>query len=138
MLRLFYKSVHYYILASSFFISTISCFAQKHPFESPLDIPIYLSGSFGDLRLNHFHTGFDIRTQSQIGKFVYAANDGFISRIKIEPSGYGKAIYIEHPNGYTSVYAHLDGFAETIAQVIKNQQYQQSSFAVDFTPTIKK
>jgi hypothetical protein len=111
--------------------------AQKYKFESPLDIPIYLSGSYGDLRLNHFHTGYDIRTQTKIGKNVYATADGFISRIKIEPSGYGKAIYIEHPNGLTSVYAHLEGFVDPIEQVVKNEQYRQSSFSIDFTPSSK-
>lgn len=111
--------------------------AQKKQFHSPLDIPLFLSGSFGDVRLNHFHTGYDLRTKSQIGKNVFATDDGIISRVKIEPSGYGKAIYIDHANGLTTVYAHLESFVLPIEEVIKNEQYKQKSFSVDFTPSQK-
>jgi murein DD-endopeptidase MepM/ murein hydrolase activator NlpD len=104
---------------------------------APLDIPLHLSGNFSDLRLNHFHAGYDLRTQSETGKFVYAAEDGFISRIKIEPGGYGKAIYIEHPNGYTTVYGHLEQFVEPIKEVVLAEQYRVSSFSVDFNPLPK-
>jgi murein DD-endopeptidase MepM/ murein hydrolase activator NlpD len=115
-------------------------FSQVLPettFGAPLDIPLHLSGNFSDLRLNHFHAGYDLRTQSETGKFVYAAEDGFISRIKIEPGGYGKAIYIEHPNGYTTVYGHLEQFAEPIKQVVLAEQYRVSSFSIDFNPMPK-
>ena len=90
------------ILFAPFFI-----FSQDYPqdyFQSPLDIPLDVSGSFGELRSNHFHSGLDFKTKGIEGLPVYATGDGYISRIKISTFGYGKAIYITHPNGYTSVY----------------------------------
>ena len=84
--------------------------AQDYPqdyFRSPLDIPLFLSGTFGELRPNHFHAGIDLKTQGKSGLKVYAIADGYISRIKVSKGGYGKAIYIQHDNGYSSVYAHL-------------------------------
>ena len=84
-----------------FLLFTISVFGQndypKDYFRSPLDIPLYLSGTFGELRGNHFHTGLDFKTQQKEGLNVYAAADGYVSRIKISTWGYGKAIYITHP-----------------------------------------
>ena len=91
-------------------LSTISIAQTNYPqdyFRSPLDIPIELSGCFGELRPNHFHSGFDIKTQKREGLNIYAVADGYVSRIKIATYGYGKAIYITHPNGYTSLYGHL-------------------------------
>lgn len=99
---------------------------QKYPvsyFQSPLNIPLYLSGTFGELRSNHFHAGIDIKTNQQQGLPVHAAADGFVSRLKVSPWGYGKALYITHPNGYTTVYAHLRNFNEEIDKYIKAIQY---------------
>ena len=79
-------------------------------FRSPIGIPIALSGNFGELRSNHFHTGIDIKTNGTINYKVYSIESGYVSRINISHWGYGKAIYIDHPNGYTSVYAHIDHF----------------------------
>ena len=76
-------------------------------FIKPIDLPFKLSGNFGEIRNNHFHSGLDIKTNGEIGYPIYAIADGYVSRIKISPYGYGKAIYITHPNGFTSVYAHL-------------------------------
>jgi murein DD-endopeptidase MepM/ murein hydrolase activator NlpD len=94
----------------SFLLLYFSCFGQeKYPqnyFRQPLDIPIFLSGSFGELRSNHFHAGLDIKTQGKQGLNVYATADGYVSRIKVQQFGYGKAIYITHPNGFTTVYGH--------------------------------
>ena len=88
-----------------------SGFAQqsypKDYFASPMDIPLVLSGSFGELRSNHFHAGIDIKTQQVEGLSILASADGYISKIKISHWGYGKVLYITHPNGYTSVYGHL-------------------------------
>ncbi|WP_313791414.1 M23 family metallopeptidase [Lacinutrix neustonica] len=92
-----------------------SLFAQNpYPqeyFQSPLDIPVVLAGTFAELRSNHFHSGLDIKTQNVEGLKVYGIADGYISRIKVAHYGYGKALYITHPNGYTSVYAHLQKFS---------------------------
>ncbi|HZF63634.1 MAG TPA: M23 family metallopeptidase, partial [Chitinophagaceae bacterium] len=91
------------------------CFsnAQKYPrnyFRNPLNIPMQLVANFGELRANHWHMGLDIRTQQRENLPVYAAAEGYISRIKIEAGGFGRAIYITHPNGFTSLYAHLNNF----------------------------
>ena len=101
-------------------------------FRSPIGIPITLSGNFGELRTNHFHTGLDIKTNGTINYRIYAVEDGFVSRIKISHWGYGKAIYVDHPNGLTSVYAHLDHFPKKIEQFIRKEQYANQSEEVDF------
>lgn len=125
----------------SFFLLTIgsAVFAQdtlpKNYFQAPLGIPMYLSGNFGELRSNHFHSGIDIKTQGKEGFKVYASADGHVSRVKISPWGYGKVIYIDHPNGYTTVYAHLQKFKGQIANEIKKHQYEKESWEIDWYPT---
>ncbi len=96
-------------------------------FRLPLDIPLQLSGNFGELRPNHFHAGFDFKTNQREGLNVYAVGDGYVSRIKISTVGYGKALYITHPNGYTSVYGHLQCAVGAIEQKIKATQYQEKA-----------
>ena len=122
-----------------FFLFTFSVISQNpYPqdyFSSPLDIPIILSGTFAELRSNHFHAGLDIKTQQVQGQNVLAIADGYISRIKIAHYGYGKAIYITHPNGYTSVYAHLQKFSPEIESYIKKLQYERESFEIEIFPT---
>jgi len=83
-------------------------------FINPLDIPMYLSGTFGELRTNHFHSGLDIKTKGSEGFNVLSSADGYVSRIRTSHWGYGKALYITHPNGYTTVYAHLKKFSPKI------------------------
>lgn len=100
-------------------------------FRSPLDIPIMLAGTFCEIRGTHFHAGIDIRTNGKEGLPVYAIESGHVSRIKISKTAYGKALYIEHPNGYTSVYAHLLKFSDKIEQQIRKIQYIKESFEVD-------
>lgn len=110
---------------------------QAYPqnyFRSPIDSPIYLSGNFCTLRNDHFHYGIDITTYEKEGMPVLAAADGFVSRVKVWPYGYGKAIYIDHPNGYTTVYAHLSKYNDFIAKAIKDTQYLKESFEVEFFP----
>lgn len=121
-------------------LATQTIFAQypKDYFRSPLDIPINLSGTFGELRPNHFHSGLDIRTNNVEGLPVYAAADGIIIRIKVSTFGYGKAIYIAHPNGYTTVYGHLQKFSDKIEDYVKEQQYKQKSFEVELYPSTLK
>lgn len=112
-----------------------SIFAQvdypKDYFRSPLDIPMQLSGNFGELRPNHFHAGFDLRTQQKEGLKVYAVADGYVSRIKISTFGNGKTIYINHPNGYTSVYGHLKMANGEIENYIKKTHYKEQSFEIE-------
>jgi hypothetical protein len=125
------------IFSISFILLSVVVSSQvkrEEGFRSPLDIPLYLAGNFGELRSNHFHTGIDIKTQGSEGKAVYAVQDGYISRIKISTSGYGKAIYIRHPNGYTSVYAHLKKGSKQIEAYIQKNQYQRESFEIELFP----
>ena len=100
-------------------------------FQSPLAIPLDISGSFGELRSNHFHSGLDFKTTGVEGLPVYATGDGYVSRIKISTFGYGKAIYITHPNGYTSVYGHLQKANGAIQEYIKKKQYQEKAYEVE-------
>jgi murein DD-endopeptidase MepM/ murein hydrolase activator NlpD len=115
----------------------LPAFAQYYPqgyFQSPMDTPLYLSAPFGSLRDNHFHSGMDIRTYEKEGLPVYAVADGYVSRIKYSPIGYGKALYIDHPNGYTSVYGHLQDAGGEIAAYIKKYQYEIEHFDFDHFP----
>ncbi|WP_321374102.1 M23 family metallopeptidase [uncultured Draconibacterium sp.] len=114
------------LLAFSFF-----CTAQQRYYSDPMKIPLLLSGSFAELRSNHFHSGIDIKTQGVTGLPVYAVADGYISRIAVSPTGYGKALYINHPNGTTSVYGHLNKFSPEVEKYVKDKQYEKKSFRVD-------
>ena len=100
-------------------------------FRYPLDSLPYFVSPFGTIRENHFHSGVDLKTQEREGLPVYAAASGFVSRVKIAANGYGKAIYIEHPNGFSTVYGHLQSFKEPFASWIKNVQYSKQQFAFD-------
>jgi hypothetical protein len=106
----------------------------KDAFRSPLEIPLILAGTFGELRSNHFHSGIDIKTQQRQGLPVFAIGDGTVTRIKISHWGYGKALYIAHPNGYTSVYAHLQKFSPEIEAFVKKTQYQKRSYEIEVFP----
>lgn len=103
----------------------------QNDFRSPVDIPLYLSGTFGEPRGSHFHSGIDIRTNGREGLPIYAIEEGHVSRIKVSATGYGNALYIDHPNGCTSVYAHLQQFNSTIDAYIKKIHYQKQSFELD-------
>jgi hypothetical protein len=103
-------------------------------FQLPVNRSVKLSGTFGELRSNHFHAGFDIKSlNGSVGEPVLATADGYVSRVKVQPGGYGNAIYINHPNGFTSVYAHLDRFEARIADFVKKSQYAQQKFSVDLS-----
>lgn len=111
---------------------------NKYPitdFRQPLDImPPALAGSFGEIRGNHFHSGIDFRTNQREGYPVYAVADGYISRLRVQNSGFGQALYINHPNGYTTVYGHLQRFAPKIATIVKNLEYEKKTFELDEFP----
>jgi len=100
-------------------------------FHPPVKIPMYLSGNFGEIRSDHFHSGIDIKTQGTTGHRVSSVEEGYISRIKVQANGYGKSIYISHPNGYTSVYGHLDRYRDDIAAYVERMQYKKKSHTVD-------
>src|SRR5271154_6501004 len=119
----------------------VSCYAQdivqtkqypKNFFRYPLDPPPSTAGSFGELRPNHFHSGLDFKTNGRTGYPVHAAYDGYVSRLRVQFGGFGNALYITHPNGYTTVYGHIERFSPELEQLVRNMQYQQQSFEVDF------
>ncbi|MGD9557329.1 MAG: M23 family metallopeptidase [Mangrovibacterium sp.] len=102
-------------------------------FGPPVKIPIVLAGNFGELRTNHFHSGIDIKTQGRTGLPVYAAADGVLSRISISPVGFGTAIYVDHPNGTTTVYGHLEKLREDLQAYARSVQYDEESFSVNIS-----
>jgi hypothetical protein len=96
--------------------------------------PNYLAGNMGELRPNHFHAGLDVKTQGREGLPVYASADGYVSRVKIAWGGYGNALYLTHPNGLVTVYAHLKTFNKTIGDFVRGQQYAQKTFEIELLP----
>jgi len=113
---------------------------SANPDEGYYQFPIrtgnqnFLSGTMGELRTNHFHAGIDIKTQGVEGLEVYATAAGYVSRIKVATGGYGNALYIQHPNGTTSVYAHLQKYNKEIADFVRKSQYQKESFEIELFP----
>lgn len=99
----------------------------------PIDPPITLAGNFGELRPNHFHSGLDMRTGGHTGLPVHAVADGYITRVAITPTGYGRAVYINHPNGITTVYGHLERLMPRLERYVRRIQYHQEQFAVNLT-----
>lgn len=128
-----------WIYAVVFLVFSAPVFSQfqipEDYFEDPLKVPLALAGTFGELRSNHFHSGLDLKTQQREGLPVHASAEGFVSRINISHYGYGKALYIEHPNGYTTVYAHLKNFSPKIEEFIKQQQYAKESYEIEVFPS---
>ncbi|MFT4022451.1 MAG: M23 family metallopeptidase [Flavihumibacter sp.] len=102
----------------------------KDFFRNPLNIPISLAGNFGELRPNHYHMGLDLKTDRRENLPVHASGDGYISRIKVESYGFGRAVYITHPNGFTTLYAHLNDFMPALEAWVKEQQYEAQSWAI--------
>lgn len=111
---------------------------QKKPsgYHPPLNIPLTLAANFGELRPNHFHMGVDFKTNGVEGLPLFAIESGYVSRIKVSPYGYGKVIYIDHPNGVTSVYAHCSGFKGKIDSLVRTIQLETKSSEIDvyFSP----
>jgi len=104
----------------------------KDYFMPPIAGAIHLTGTCGELRPDHYHNGADM--DGRTGDPVFAAADGFIDQIKVQESGYGNVLYVKHPNGYTTVYAHLDRFSSEIQQYVKDYQYKQERFSVELKP----
>ena len=136
-MRLNKFSLSYFILlfitSSVYSQDTLKSRTYPRDFRPPLDLNPALAGSFGEIRSNHFHSGLDYRTNQREGYPVYAVADGYISRLRVQIGGFGNAVYISHPSGYTSVYAHLQRFNTRISQTIRDFQYRRESFDVDFT-----
>ncbi len=129
----FFLIAGFFLLLIVFKVHAQTFPAKSYPqgyFRDPLDIPITLAGNFGELRPGHFHMGLDIKTMARVNLQVHAAGDGYVARVKIEPAGFGRAIYINHPNGYTTLYAHLNDFNPALETYIKQQQYKLESWSV--------
>ena len=119
------------ILFLSLFINNLKSQSNQN---FVMDLPIKLSGTFGELRTNHFHSGIDIKTNRVEGLNIYSYEKGYISRIQVSTYGYGKAIYITHPDGKITVYAHLSKFSEKIQNYVKDIQYKRKKFAIKVYP----
>ena len=98
-----------------------------------MDIPPFLSGNFGELRSNHFHSGIDFKTQGRTGVPIKSVKDGYVSRIFVAPTGYGRAIYVNHPDGTMTVYGHVERFSKTIEPMVVDEQYKKESFSLDLS-----
>lgn len=125
-----------FILISIAFLLAFKNEEKSYPtsdFQAPIDFPIKLSGTFAELRPNHFHGGLDIKpsVRGKQGDAIFAVGDGYISRILVSANGYGNALYVTHPNGYTSVYAHLQKFMPAITEYVKKRQYANQNFEFD-------
>jgi len=129
--------VLYKLLFIICFFNAVTAKAQnnypQNYFRNPLNIPMQLAANFGAVRANHFHMGLDLRTNSQENLTVVAAADGYVSRIKVEHYGFGNAVYITHPNGYTTVYAHLNKYFDKLDEFVKERQYKEEKWEQDIT-----
>ena len=127
-----------FLLVCIFFsLSLTFSFGQSIPAEgyhAPLGIPLILSSNFGELRPNHFHMGIDFKTNNRIGYNLYSIEEGIVSRIKVSPYGYGKVVYIDHPNGITSVYAHCSEFKGLVDSIVRATQEKEQNYAVEIFP----
>tara|TARA_B100000989_G_scaffold246584_1_gene193763 strand:+ start:771 stop:2465 length:1695 start_codon:yes stop_codon:yes gene_type:complete len=124
--------MRYYLLAIFFLFNSI--IYTQNSGDYPLDIPIILSGTFAELRPNHFHAGIDIKTKGTEGFNVHSIGDGYVKRIQITHGGYGKALYIKHDNGQSSVYAHLKKYSPKIEKIVKEIQYSKESYTIRVYP----
>ena len=120
-----------------FFLISINCWSQTTTsldFDVPIKIPLLVAGSFGELRPNHLHAGTDFSANFKIGDPVFAPADGVVNRIKVSTFGYGKALYVRHNNGYTTVYGHLSAYGKDIAKYVNDRQYKEQKFEIELFP----
>ncbi|MCH7535121.1 MAG: M23 family metallopeptidase [Bacteroidetes bacterium] len=125
---MFFRMVFFFI---GFLFYVTHSMSQNYPqgyFIAPLENKLLLAGNFGEIRNNHFHGGLDLRTEGREGKRVLAAADGYVSRISISSGGYGKCLYITHPNGYTTVYGHLKILSGEILKYCLKQQHKWEKY----------
>lgn len=134
MIKHILKPVLFILLLLNLYPCSAQYFNANHYpqnyFAYPAEATVSLSANFGELRPNHYHMGLDCRTDKIQNKKVLAAADGYISKVKIEPLGFGRSIYINHPNGLTTLYAHLNDFNSNLENYVKEQQYKLKSWAV--------
>jgi hypothetical protein len=126
------------LLSACLFLVTAKTWSQNDSknttnYASPLDIPLILASNFGELRPNHFHMGVDFKTDGQIGQKLYSIEKGYVARVVVSSFGYGKVVYIAHPNGVTSVYAHCHEFKGNLEKVISKKQKELKQNQIDLT-----
>ena len=122
------------ILYTTLFISNINFgISQEIDFHTPIDAPFDLSGTFGEFR-SRFHTGIDFKSRGVQGQKIFSIEDGYVSRIEVNNYGYGKVIYIDHLNGFTSVYAHLKNFSPELDEYIKSELYKAKKNSIKKFP----
>ncbi len=122
--RLFLLACTYLIFTSGYTQFFNSKNYPQQYFQWPVGAKIALAANFGELRPNHYHMGLDCKTDQKVNLPIYAAASGYIARVKIEPFGFGRSISINHPNGFTTLYAHLNDFYPALENYIKDQQYK--------------
>lgn len=122
------------LAAISFLTAGVASAQTESGYIKPLDLPVSLSGNYGELRATHFHAGLDFRVGGVSGAPVKAVKDGYISRVSVSPSGYGNAVYITHPDGTTTVYGHLHSFSAKVTDWVRARQYENESFSVNINP----
>ncbi|GAB5416320.1 MAG: M23 family metallopeptidase [Crocinitomicaceae bacterium] len=124
------------VILITFTLGTQVAFSQEnnYDFHPPLKIPLVLSSNFGELRPNHFHMGLDFKTNNKIGYNLYSIEDGYVSRVKVSTYGYGKVVYVDHPNGLTSVYAHCSEFKGALDSLVRATQEAEQNYEVEIYP----
>jgi hypothetical protein len=130
-----FEDMRAFVLFLVIFTCSTHLWGQHTPaYHPPLNIPLILAGNFGELRPNHFHMGLDFKTQGKEGLDLHAIEDGYVARVKVSSFGYGKVVYVNHPNGKTSVYAHCSKFVGKLDSLVKSEQYRLQKFEVELFP----
>lgn len=135
------RTLIFFLLLANTFLSFAQTPSNKYPkgyFRNPMDFPLEIAANFGELRSNHWHMGLDIRTKQKENQLVHASAEGYIAFVGIRPQSFGRFIIINHPNGYSTLYAHLNDFYPELEQYVTEQQYQQESWAVELTIPVNK
>ena len=100
-------------------------------YEWPTDASRVVTSTFAEFRTTHFHAGIDISTNNRSGYKILAARDGYVSRVRVSPQGYGKMLYVRHADGYVTTYAHLKTFSNQINSMVREKQFRQEKYPVD-------
>jgi murein DD-endopeptidase MepM/ murein hydrolase activator NlpD len=127
-----------YLIAVFIMCSWLHSQEQNRPFDYPLAVKPLLNANFGEMRPNHFHMGLDLNTGARENLPIFAPADGYLSRIKIESGGFGRALYFNHGNGTTTVYAHMNSFLPAVEQFLEQKQYEQETWKIDLQVPVGK
>jgi len=100
------------------YLKTINCIPLGKPVQGRI------TSRFGKRRdpvnkKKAFHTGIDFHGKR--GEKIYATADGVVKK-RFKNGGYGKYLLIDHGNGYTTSFAHLQSFLVKKGDRIKRGQ----------------